>query len=76
MLNADVKVSKASIDALSSIARFRHQKRTGQAWLVGDRRLSTSVVTRLKALNLVEEIALRGTPILTLTDQAKSVLNR
>lgn len=76
MADEDMKVSKASVDAVSSIARYRHQKRAGRAWLVGDRRLSSSVVAKLKAQNLVEEIALRGTPVLMLTDQAKSMLAR
>jgi hypothetical protein len=36
--------SKTSIEALSAIARYRHQRRFGRVWLIGDRGVSTATV--------------------------------
>ncbi len=54
-------------DALRAIAFFRRQRKLGKGWLVGDKRLSEKMVSRLEQLDLVEEHFVRGMPVLQLT---------
>ncbi|GLU29099.1 hypothetical protein [Brucella sp. NBRC 12950] len=60
-------LTRSQQNALRAIAFFRHQKKIGTGWLVGDQRLSNRVINRLEQLDLVEENVLRGAPILQLT---------
>lgn len=74
-MSTHTPISRNAFDALSAIARFRHQRRSGRSWLVGDRRIASSTIAKLEAGRLVREVALRGTPTLVLTDQAKALLS-
>jgi len=67
--------SKTSIEALSAIARYRHQHRFGRVWLIGDRRVSTATVASLERGAFLREIAVNGQPVLVLTDQGKQVIS-
>jgi len=60
-------LTRSQQNALRAIAFFRHQKKVGSGWLVGDQRLSNRIVGRLEQLDLVEENVLRGVPVLQLT---------
>lgn len=75
MMTTDRKLlSKTSINTLTTIARFRHQHRSGRVWLVGDKRISTAIIANLEAKAFVKEIALNGTPVLVLTDRGKRLV--
>lgn len=74
-MSTHTPIPRNAFDAMSAIARFRHQKRSGRSWLVGDRRIASSTIAKLEARRLVREVALRGTPTLVLTDQAKAILS-
>jgi hypothetical protein len=75
MMTTDRKpLSKTSINTLTAIARFRHQRRSGRVWLVGDKRISTAIIANLEAKAFVKEIALNGTPVLVLTDRGKQLV--
>jgi len=67
-------ITKTSLDVLAAIARFRHQKRLGRVWLIGDRRVATKTIERLEQQDLVREVAFGGNPALILTDEAKTFL--
>jgi hypothetical protein len=67
-------ITKTSLDALVAIARFKHQRRVGRVWLIGDRRIATKTIERLEQKELVREVAFSGTPALILTDEAKTYL--
>jgi photosystem II stability/assembly factor-like uncharacterized protein len=67
-------VSKVSMDTLSAIARFRHQHRSNRGWLVGGKRISSAVITRLEQKSLVKEVAFGGEPTLILTEDGKKLL--
>jgi hypothetical protein len=67
-------VSKSLIDTLSTIARFRHQHRFSRGWLVGGKRVSSAVITRLEQKSLVKEMAFGGEPTLVLTEDGKRLL--
>jgi hypothetical protein len=74
MKTRSISITKTSAAALSAIARFRHQRRVGRAWIVGDRRISTSTIETLEQKDLVREVAFNGVPTLVLTDEAKTIL--
>ena len=63
-------------DALRAIAFFRRQKKVGEGWLVGDKRLSEKLVERLEQLELVEESFVRGEPVLQLTIVGQAIKAR
>lgn len=67
-------ITKTSLNVLTAIARFRHQKRLGRVWLIGDRRVATKTIERLEQQDLIREVAFGGSPALILTDVAKSYL--
>lgn len=67
-------ITKTSLEALTAIARFRHQRRLGRVWLIGDRRVATRTIESLEQKDLVREVAFNGTPALILTDEAKIFL--
>jgi hypothetical protein len=67
-------ITKTSLDALVAIGRFKHQRRVGRVWLIGDRRITTKTIERLEQKELVREVAFSGTPALILTDEAKTYL--
>lgn len=67
-------ITKTSLDTLAAIAKFRHQRRVGRVWLIGDRRVATKTIERLEQQDLVREVAFNGTPALILTDEAKTFL--
>ncbi len=67
-------ITKTSLEALAAIARFRHQRRLGRVWLIGDRRVATRTIEALEQKDLVREVAFNGTPALILTDEAKNFL--
>jgi predicted nicotinamide N-methyase len=54
-------------EALRVIAFFRRQRKVGRGWLVGDKHLSEKLVARLEQLDLVEQSAVNGRPVLQLT---------
>lgn len=66
--------SRASVDILSAINRYRHQRRLGRAWLVGDKRIAASTVAGLERDAYVREIAFNGSPYLVLTDEGKRLV--
>jgi len=66
--------SRASIDTLSAINRYRHQRRYSGVWLVGDRRIAASTVAGLEKEAYVREIAFNGSPYLVLTDEGKRLV--
>jgi hypothetical protein len=66
--------SKTSLQALSAIARYRHQRRSGRVWLIGDRRVSSATVASLERAAFLKEIAVNGNPVLVITDQGKQVI--
>lgn len=68
------KLSKNSINTLSAIGRYRHQRRLGRAWLVGDKRIAATTVAGLEREAYVREIAFNGSPYLVLTDEGKRVI--
>jgi len=67
-------LSRAKLDALRAIARYRRQRRVGKGWIVGDKRLSASLIGRLEADAMVKEISLSGTPVLVVTDGGRHEL--
>lgn len=67
-------ITKTSLDVLAAIASFRHQKRLGRVWLIGDRRVATKTIERMERQDLVREVAFGGNPALILTDEAKTFL--
>lgn len=66
-------LSRTQQDALRAIAYFRRQRKVGNGWLVGDKRLSEKIVGRLEQLDLVEESFVRGEPLLQLTIIGQSI---
>lgn len=75
MTNERKRPSKTSIDALSAISRYRHQRRSGRVWVIGGRRISTTTVASLEKRAYVKEIALHGTPLLVLTDEGRRLVS-
>lgn len=67
-------LSRAKLDALRAIARYRRQRRVGKGWIVGDKRLSASLIGRLEADAMVKEISLSGTPVLVVTEGGRHEL--
>lgn len=61
----EVPLTKAQRDAVSAIRRFRHQRKVGSTWLVGDRRLSRRVISDLEKMRIVREATAGGRPVLT-----------
>ncbi|KQQ38806.1 hypothetical protein ASG19_07290 [Rhizobium sp. Leaf306] len=59
---------------MSAIARYRHQRRSGRVWLIGDRRVSNATVASLERGAFLREIAVNGNPVLVITDQGKQVI--
>lgn len=74
MTNEKKPVSRTSINTLTAIANYRHQRRSGHSWLVGDKRIPSSTIARLEQKAFVKEIALNGTPVLVLTDKGKRLV--
>ncbi len=67
-------LSRVKLDALRAIARYRRQRRVGSGWIVGDKRLSASLIARLEADTMVKEISLSGTPVLVVTEGGRHEL--
>ena len=59
-----VPLTSAQRSAVSAIKQFRMQRKLGSAWLVGDRRLSSRVVSDLERLKLIREETVAGRPVL------------
>ncbi|XAZ25992.1 hypothetical protein LVY75_34970 (plasmid) [Sinorhizobium sp. B11] len=72
--NVPKSLSRAKLDALRAIARYRRQRRVGKGWIVGDKRLSASLIARLEADTMVKEISLSGTPVLVVTEGGRHEL--
>lgn len=68
------QLSKTAIGTLSAIHQYRHQRRSGRGWLVGDKRIAISTVASLERGALVREIASNGLPRLVLTDEGKRLV--
>lgn len=66
--------SRASINTLAAINRYRHQRRLGRVWLVGDKRIAASTVAGLERAAYVREIAFNGSPHLVLTEEGRRVV--
>ncbi|WP_105435852.1 hypothetical protein [Neorhizobium tomejilense] len=74
MTNGSKQLSKTSIETLSAIYKYRHQRRSGRAWLVGNRRVSVATVSGLERKAFLKEVAFNGTPTLVLTDEGKRLV--
>jgi hypothetical protein len=61
----EAALTKTQRDAVTAIRRFRHQRKVGSTWLVGDRRLSRRVISDLEKMRLVREVTAGGNPVLT-----------
>jgi hypothetical protein len=61
----EAALTKTQRDAVTAIRRFRHQRKVGSTWLVGDRRLSRGVISDLEKMRLVREVTAGGSPVLT-----------
>lgn len=70
------QLSKTAVGTLSAIHQYRHQRRLGRGWLVGDKRISTSTVANLEKEAFVRETATNGFPRLVLTDEGKRLVAR
>jgi hypothetical protein len=68
------QLSKTSINTLSAIHRYRHQRRSGRVWLIGDKRISASTIAGLEREAFVREVAFNGSPVLVLTDEGKRLV--
>ena len=60
----EAALTKTQRDAVTAIRRFRHQRKVGSRWLVGDRRLSRRVISDLEKMRLVREVTAGGSPVL------------
>lgn len=60
-------LTRTQQDALKAIAFFRRQRKTGNRWLVGDKRISQKIVSDLEKLDLVDEGRVRSESVLVLT---------
>ncbi|WP_457584976.1 hypothetical protein [Ensifer canadensis] len=70
------RLTRTQQNALRAIAFFRRQRKVGNGWLVGDKRLSEKIVGRLEQLDLVEESFVRGEPVLQLTIVGQAIRAR
>lgn len=61
----EAALTKTQRYAVTAIRRFRHQRKVGSTWLVGDRRLSRGVISDLEKMRLVREVTAGGSPVLT-----------
>lgn len=59
-----VPLTSAQRSAMSAIRQFRMQGKLGSAWLVGDHRLSSRVVSDLERLKLIRGETIAGRPVL------------
>jgi hypothetical protein len=64
-------LSKTKREVLTAIATYRRQRRSGSGWIIGDKRVSASIVAQLEAQTLVREIAISGTPVLVVTEDGR-----
>jgi hypothetical protein len=62
--------------AINIIAFYRRQRRVGNQWLVGDKKISDKLVSDLKRMELVREQLLGGGSILSLTQAGRLVADR
>lgn len=74
MTLSEKQPSRHAIRSLSAIHQYRYQRRSGRAWLVGDKRISTSTIASLEREAFVREIASNGSPRLVLTEEGKRLL--
>ncbi|MGF6178917.1 hypothetical protein [Ensifer sp. 4252] len=69
-------LTRSQQNALRAIAFFRRQRKVGNVWLVGDKRLSEKIVARLEQLDLVEESFVGGEAFLQLTIVGQAIKAR
>lgn len=69
-------LTRAQQHAIKVIAFYRRQRKIGNRWIVGDKKISEKLVSDLKRMELVRERLLGESSVLSLTQAGRLVADR